>query len=84
MRTLARDAVFGERGLLGRTPRTATVTAREPGLLFAMDGTDFLALVSKHQGVAERLMALYEQPLPAPDDRPADDPAPGSPAASEP
>jgi MFS family permease len=75
MRALGRDAVFGERGLLGRTPRTATVTAREPGLLFAMDGTDFLAQVTKHQGVAERLMALYEQPLPLPDGRPGDDPA---------
>jgi len=75
MRTLVRDAVFGERGLLGRTPRTATVIAREPGLLFAMDGTDFLALVSKHQGVAERLMALYEHPVPLPGAHPADDPA---------
>src|SRR6185436_1177068 len=51
VRTLGRDAVFGERGLLGRTPRTATVTARAPGLLFAMDGADFLALIAKHQGV---------------------------------
>jgi hypothetical protein len=75
LRTLGRDAVFGERGLLGRTPRTATVTAREPGLLFAMDGSDFLALVAKHQGVAERLMALYELPVPLPDAHPGDDPA---------
>ena len=52
VRTLGRDAVFGERGLLGRTPRTATVTARAPGLLFAMDGADFLALVTKRRGVA--------------------------------
>jgi MFS family permease len=75
LRTLGRDAVFGERGLLGRTPRTATVTAREPGLLFAMDGSDFLALMAKHQGVAERLMALYELPVPLPDAHPGDDPA---------
>jgi hypothetical protein len=40
-----------------------------------MDGTDFLALVSKHQGVAERLMALYEHPVPLPGAHPADDPA---------
>ena len=78
LRTLGRDAVFGERGLLGRTPRTATVTAREPGLLFAMDGSDFLALVAKHQGVAERLMALYELPVPLPDAHPGDDPATGT------
>jgi len=84
VRTLERDAVFGERGLLGGTPRTATVTARAPGLLFAMDGTDFLRLVTKHRGVAERLMALYEQPRPVPDVRPGEDPAVASPVTSEP
>ena len=82
MRTLVRDAVFGERGLIGRTPRTATVTAREPGLLFAMDGTDFLALMTKRRGIAERLMALYEQPLPVPDVRPGEDPVEDPAAAS--
>ena len=84
VRTLGRDAVFGERGLLGGTPRTATVTAGAPGLLFAMDGTDFLALVTKRRGVTERLMGLYEQPLPVPDARSGDDPAAASPAASKP
>lgn len=84
VRTLERDAVFGERGLLAGTPRTATVTAREPGLLLAMDGPDFLALVTKRRGVAERLMALYEQPVSTPDRLPAEDPAAASPAASEP
>jgi len=73
-----RGVLLRERGLLGRTPRTATVTAREPGLLFAMDGSDFLALVAKHQGVAERLMALYELPVPLPDAHPGDDPATGT------
>ena len=82
LRTLGRDAVFGERGLLGRTPRTATVIAREPGLLFAMDGTDFLALMTKRRGIAERLMALYEQPLPVPDVRPGEDPVEDPAAAS--
>jgi CRP-like cAMP-binding protein len=52
--------VFGERGLLGHSPRTATVTALEEGLLFAMDGDAFLALVGDRRGVADRLMALYE------------------------
>ena len=82
VRTLARDAVFGERGLLGGTPRTATVAASAPGLLFAMDGTDFLALMTKRRGIAERLMALYEQPLPVPDVRPGEDPVEDPAAAS--
>ena len=62
LRTLVRDDVFGERGLIGRTARTATVTALEPGLLFAMDGAAFLALVSERRGVAERFLALYDAP----------------------
>ncbi len=62
LRTLGQDDVFGERGLIGRTPRTATVTALEPGLLFAMDGEAFLALVSERRGVAERFLALYDAP----------------------
>ena len=62
LRTLGTHDVFGERGLIGRTPRTATVTALEDGLLFVMEGEAFLALVGDRRGVAERLMALYEQP----------------------
>jgi MFS family permease len=60
LRTLGTHDVFGERGLLARSPRTATVTALEDGLLFAMDGDAFLAIVGARRGVAERLMALYE------------------------
>ena len=84
VRTLARDAVFGERGLLGGTPRTATVSARAPGLLFAMDGADFLALVTRRRGVADRLMALYEQPLAIPEAGAGDDAAALSGAAGKP
>jgi len=62
LRTLGANAVFGERGLLGRIPRTATVTATQPGLLFAMDAASFLALVSGRRGVAERFLALYDAP----------------------
>ena len=62
LRTLGIDEVFGERGLLGQTPRTATVTATSDGLLFEMDGDDFLRLVGARKGVADRLMALYEPP----------------------
>ena len=74
LRTLGRDDVFGERGLLGQIPRTATVTASGPGLLFAMDAASFLALVSGRRGVAERFLALY--------DAPAADAAAGKPATS--
>jgi MFS family permease len=62
IRTLGQDAVFGERGLLTRAPRSATVTARTDGLLFAMDGDDFLRLVGARPAVRDRLMALYEGP----------------------
>ena len=60
LRTLGTDEVFGERGLIGQTPRTATVTAATDGLLFEMDGDDFLRLVGAGKGVADRLMALYD------------------------
>jgi MFS family permease len=62
LRVLGRDDVFGERGLIGRSPRTATITALEPGLLFAMDGDAFLGLVGSRRGMAERFLALYDAP----------------------
>ena len=62
LRELGQDAVFGERGLIARAPRSATVTARTDGLLFAMDGAAFLELVGARSGVAERFMSLYDQP----------------------
>ena len=62
LRTLGPNDVFGERGLLGHVPRTASVTATEPGLLFAMDGASFLALIGGRRGVAERFLALYDAP----------------------
>lgn len=62
LRTLGADAVFGERGLIARAPRSATVTASSAGLLFAMDGDDFLALVGARPAVRDRLMALYDTP----------------------
>ena len=62
LRTLGPDAVFGERGLIARTPRSATVTTSSAGLLFAMDGEDFLALVGARPAVRDRLMALYDTP----------------------
>lgn len=62
LRRLEQDAVFGERGIIARAPRSATVTALTDGLLFAMDGAAFLELVGARSGVAERFMSLYDQP----------------------
>ena len=60
LRVLGRDDVFGELGLLRRSPRSATVTALGDGLLFAMDGEDFLSIVGGRGATTERLLALYD------------------------
>ena len=70
LRQLGQDAVFGERGLIARAPRSATVTALTDGLLFTMDGSSFLELVGARSGVAERFMSLYDQPAVEPAARP--------------
>jgi len=59
LRQLEPDQVFGEIGLLNRTPRTATVTADGPGLLLALTGDDFLALVGAAAPLRGRLLGLY-------------------------
>jgi MFS family permease len=59
LRTLGRDDVFGEIGLLTGAPRTATVTATTGGRLLALDGGDFLELVSSAPDLRPRLLALY-------------------------
>ena len=63
LRTLGPDEVFGERGILAKTPRSATVTATTDGLVFAMDGDAFLRLVGARGAVADRLLALYDTPV---------------------
>ena len=60
---LERDAVFGERGLIAGAPRAATITAESDGVLFAMDGGDFMELLCGMGAVADRFMALYEAPV---------------------
>jgi MFS family permease len=60
LRKLGPEEVFGELGLLRRTRRTATVTALEEGLLFAMDGEAFLEIVGARRGAADRLLELYD------------------------
>lgn len=61
LRRLGPDAVFGELGLLHGSPRTATVAAVADGMLLALDGEDFLALVGAGSGVGlrGRLLGLY-------------------------
>ena len=59
LRTIGRDDVFGEIGLLTGAPRTATVTAATDGRLLALDAADFLELVSSAPDLRPRLLALY-------------------------
>jgi MFS family permease len=59
LRDLGPGDVFGEIGLLRRSPRTATVTALEGGRLLALDGAAFLDLVGAGPGLSSRLLDLY-------------------------
>ncbi len=58
LRVMGRDEVFGEIGLLAHGPRTATVTAMSDARLLALEGPEFLELVSAGQGLASRLLDL--------------------------
>ena len=59
LRDLVPGDVFGEIGLLRRSARTATVTARTPGLLLALDADAFHDLVGSGPGLSTRLLDLY-------------------------
>jgi len=59
LRKLGPDEVFGELGLLNRTPRSATVTAATEGLLLTLSAEDFLALVGASGPLRGRLLDLY-------------------------
>jgi MFS family permease len=59
LRSMGPDEVFGEIGLLARTPRTATVTAASDGILLALEGDRFLELVSAASGLTSRLLDLH-------------------------
>jgi MFS family permease len=59
LRQLGPDDVFGELGLLNRTPRTATVTADTDGVLLALGANDFLTLVGAGGPLRGRLTGLY-------------------------
>lgn len=59
LREMGPNEVFGEIGLLRGSPRTATVMAIEPGLLLALDRTDFLNLVAADARLGSLLLDLH-------------------------
>jgi MFS family permease len=59
VRSLGPNEVFGELGLLNRSPRTATVTAETDGVLLALAGRDFLRLVGAGGELRSRLLSRY-------------------------
>ncbi|MEO5964337.1 MAG: cyclic nucleotide-binding domain-containing protein, partial [Candidatus Limnocylindrales bacterium] len=59
LRTMGADEVFGELGLMGASPRTATVTAETDGQLLALPGAAFLELVGSAAGLSGRLTDRY-------------------------
>jgi len=63
LRDLGPGDVFGEIGLLRRSPRTATVTATSPGVLLALEADAFRDLVGSGPGLSTRLLDLYRGAL---------------------
>jgi MFS family permease len=59
VRHLGPNDVFGELGLLNRSPRTATVAAETDGVLLALAGRDFLRLVGAGGELRSRLLSRY-------------------------
>ena len=59
LRTLGPDEVFGELGLLNEAPRSASVSAETDGVVLAMEGRVFLALVGAEGPLRGRLQGLY-------------------------
>jgi hypothetical protein len=66
LRTMGPDELFGEIGLLTGAPRSATVVATIDTDLLALDGADFLELVSAGPGLTSRLLDLHRGASAAP------------------
>jgi CRP-like cAMP-binding protein len=60
---LGAGAFFGEIALLRDVPRTATARAAGPGLLFAIERDDFLAIVTGHARAHDAAEALVTERL---------------------
>jgi CRP-like cAMP-binding protein len=56
---------FGEIALIRDVPRTATVRAKTPSVLYALEREDFLAAVTGHSGVRSAGEAVVSERLPA-------------------
>jgi MFS family permease len=67
LRTLGPGDVFGELGLLNAAPRSATVGAITDGVVLALDGPAFLAMVGGATTVRGRLLHLYDLAAADPD-----------------
>ena len=63
VRDLGPGDVFGEIGLLRRSPRTATVAATTSGMLLVLEAEAFRELVSSGPGLSTRLLDLYRGAL---------------------
>lgn len=63
LRELGPGDVFGEIGLLTKSPRTATVKALTTGRLLALGEREFEELVSAGPGLSTRLLDLYRGAL---------------------
>ncbi|MEO6577413.1 MAG: MFS transporter [Candidatus Limnocylindria bacterium] len=59
LRDLGPGDVFGEIGLLRRSPRTASVTAISAGQLLALEAEQFRDLVESGPGLSTRLLDMY-------------------------
>ncbi len=59
LRDLGPGDVFGEIGLLRRSPRTATVTATSSGRLLSLEADEFRDLVRSGPGLSTRLLDMY-------------------------
>ena len=63
---LTSGGYFGEIALIRDIPRTATVTARTPVVLYALDREDFLAAVTGHSQAAEAAETVMSARLAGP------------------